>query len=104
MKLITQTLKERFAQIGRQDQKQDPIVVAKFFDPAGSASWWVTEYDPETNCCFGYVTGLQFDEWGYFSVNELEAIRRPFGLGIERDRHFQETPISKACPSGYLYD
>lgn len=88
MKLITKALIKRFKEVGRQDQ--NPLVIAKFFDPAGSGTWYATEYDAETNICFGYVTGLAFDEWGSFSITELEAIKRPFGLTIERDLYFDE--------------
>ena len=90
MKLITKTLFNRFMQIGDQSEDQNPIIVAKFFDPCGSATWYATEYDPETQECFGYVTGLACDEWGSFSIDELSSIKRPFGLGIERDIHFDE--------------
>lgn len=41
--------------------------------------------------CYGYVTGLVYDEWGSFSITELEEIKRPLGLGIERDITFEET-------------
>ena len=90
MKLITKTLEERFEKIGCQSQTADPIIVAKFFDPCGSATWYATEYDAENKIAFGYVTGLAFDEWGTFSITELESIKRPFGLGIERDLYFKE--------------
>ena len=90
MKLITKTLEERFEKIGCQSQSADPIIVAKFFDPCGSATWYATEYDAENKIAFGYVTGLAFDEWGTFSISELESIKRPFGLGIERDLYFKE--------------
>lgn len=90
MKLITETLEERFEKIGSQSQSADPIIVAKFFDPCGSATWYATEYDKENKIAFGYVTGLAFDEWGTFSITELESIKRPFGLGIERDLYFKE--------------
>ena len=90
MKLITKTLEERFEKIGCQSQSSDPIIVAKFFDPCGSATWYATEYDAENKIAFGYVTGLAFDEWGTFSITELESIKRPFGLGIERDLYFKE--------------
>lgn len=90
MKLMTKTLEERFEKIGCQSQSADPIIVAKFFDPCGSATWYATEYDAENKIAFGYVTGLAFDEWGTFSITELESIKRPFGLGIERDLYFKE--------------
>ncbi|QHI38069.1 hypothetical protein IMCC3317_34530 [Kordia antarctica] len=92
MKLINDELTKRFKEVGRQNK--NPLVIAKFFDPAGSATWYATEYDGETNICFGYVTGLAFDEWGSFSITELEAIKRPFGLTIERDIHFKEIPFN----------
>ena len=90
MKLITKTLEERFEKIGCQSQTADPIIIAKFFDPCGSATWYASEYDAENKIAFGYVTGLAFDEWGTFSITELESIKRPFGLGIERDLYFKE--------------
>lgn len=91
MKLITPELIERFKEVGDQSEIDNPIVIAKFFDPVGSASWYATYYNPETNICSGYVTGLAFDEWGAFSIDELESVKRPLGLSIERDLHFEET-------------
>lgn len=94
MKLITEELKKRFLEIGDQSETKNPLVVAKFFDPVGSATWYATEYDQETNICFGYVTGLAYDEFGSFSISEMEAIKRPLGLTIERDIHFKETSFN----------
>lgn len=93
MKLMTPELEARFAQVGDQSQTKDPLVVAKFFNPCGSETWYATEYDPENSICYGYVTGMFEDEWGTFSIAELESIRLPFGLTIERDLHFQEKSI-----------
>jgi hypothetical protein len=39
---------------------------------------------------FGLVVGLE-TELGYFTLNELESVRGPMGLKIERDRHFSGT-------------
>ncbi|UOY05020.1 DUF2958 domain-containing protein [Muricauda sp. SCSIO 64092] len=110
MKLITEELKQRFAEVGDQSEDENPLVIAKFFDPMGSATWYATEYYPETNICFGYVSGLVpenplCDEWGTFSIDELESVRIRFPkiiwrneefipkatLAIERDLHFKET-------------
>jgi len=90
MKLITPELIDRFNEVGDQSESDNPIFIAKFFDPTGSASWYATEYCKETNICRGYVTGLYEDEWGSFSISELESIKRPFGLKIERDLYFKE--------------
>lgn len=100
MKLLTDALKQRFKEVGRQGK--NPLVIAKFFDPFGSATWYATEYDPETNICHGYVTGLVHDEWGGFSIDELEAFTREVSMTIlgnkisttgtlERDLFFKET-------------
>jgi len=43
---------------------------------------------------FGLVD-LHEREFGYFSLNELEAIRLPFGLKIERDLHFSKTLVKE---------
>ncbi len=98
MKLMTQELEKRFREIGIQDIIDDPIVVVKYFDPCGSATWYATEFEPKTGVCYGYVTGLIEDEWGRFSIAELEAIQRPFGLTIERDIYSGEKSISEYCP------
>ncbi len=97
MKLLTQELVDRFQQIGRQEDKSDPIIIAKFFNPTGAGTWYATEYNPSDKTFFGYVSifGDWNDEWGYFSLTELESLKGPYGLGIERDIYFQETPSSK---------
>lgn len=94
MKLITPELEKRFAEIGEQEEEANPIIVAKFFNPCGSQTWWAISYDPETNICFGYVTGMFVDELGSFSIDEMEAIRLPLGLSIERDLWFEECRLS----------
>ena len=97
MKLMTKALQKRFAVIGFQQDAIDPIVVAKYFNPAGAGTWYVTEYEPDTNIFFGYVSifGDHNDEWGYFSLNELEAFKGPLGIGIERDFYWSEKRFSK---------
>lgn len=95
MKLMTKAIEARFKQLGSQEDKGDEaIVVCKFFDPVGSWSWFATEWNPDTREFFGYVHGLE-DEWGPFSLGELESIRRPLGLGIERDRWWKEMTIGE---------
>lgn len=98
MKLITKELEERFKEIGNQSKVKNPLIIAKFFDPVGSGTWYATEYDPRDKICYGYVTGLFTDEWGSFSIDELESIQRPFGLGIERDIHFKEKTFDEQIP------
>ena len=80
----------------------DKVAVVKFFGP-GRWTWFATEFDGD-DLFFGYVLsglGEDCDEWGYFSLSELEASAywvKP-GRGIERDLHWQPRPMREAVPS-----
>ena len=104
MKLLTKELLTRFAQVGRQDESADPIVIAKYFNPTGAGTWYATEYDPWSKVFYGYVSifGDWNDEWGYFSLAELESYKGKFGLGIERELYFGERRISELVPNVQL--
>lgn len=94
--LINSDLKKTFAQIGTQAEVADPIIIAKFFNPCGSQTWYAISYDETSNCCFGFVTGMFEDELGYFSIDELESQHLPpFGMRIERDVFFNPCHLSK---------
>jgi hypothetical protein len=96
MKLLTKKLEKRFAQIGSQESVKDPVIVAKFFNPAGAGKWYATEYESKDKMFFGYVSifGDWNDEWGYFSLAELKSYIGPWGLGIERDLYWTEAKAS----------
>jgi hypothetical protein len=96
MRLMTKHLERRFAQVGTQENVKDPVIVAKFFNPTGAGTWYATEYDPRDKIFFGYVSifGDWNDEWGYFSLTELESYKGPLGIGIERDLYWTERNIS----------
>ena len=87
MKLLTEEIKQKFVEVGRQENVDDPVIVAKFFDPQGSWTWYATEYDPKNKIFFGWVHGHE-KEWGSFSLEELESYVGPFMLGIETDINF----------------
>ena len=89
MKLLTKEIEQKFAEVGSQEHLPDSKkkVIAKFFDPTGFYTWYALEYDPKYKEFFGYVKG-QFSEYGYFGLEELEAIQLQWGLGIERDIKF----------------
>ncbi len=97
MKLLTKELVARFNKVGSQEEIKDPVVIAKFFNPTGGGTWYATEYDPESKIFFGYVSifGDWNDEWGSFSLVELENYRGRLGLGIERDIYFISKPFSQ---------
>ena len=47
---------------------------------------------------FGLVIGYA-REFGYFLLSELEALRTPLGLKVERDLHFREGPLTDVVPA-----
>lgn len=97
MNLLTKELEARFKEVGSQKDMPDPIVIAKYFNPTGAGTWYATEYIPEEKIFYGFVSifGDVNDEWGYFSLEELENTKGRLGLGIERDLYCGEFPISE---------
>jgi hypothetical protein len=92
--LINKTLLAKFARVKNNLEESDPMILAKFFNPCGSETWYAIAYNPETKICYGYVTGMWEDELGDFSITELESVKLPFGLYIERDRYFTPCRLS----------
>jgi hypothetical protein len=97
MKLITEEIQKLFREVGSQSESEDPLVICKFFNPTGAGTWFATEYDGESRIFFGYASifGDHCDEWGSFSLDELESYRGKFGLGIERDLYFKPMQFSE---------
>lgn len=63
--------------------------IAKFFNPVGAATWLATELGEDGDTLFGLADlGFGCPELGSFSLSELESVRLPLGLRIERDLHF----------------
>ena len=104
MKLLTKELRDKLLANGREQAKvkgtkaeRDFWPVVKFFYPAGAATWLVTEADPEDDdILFGLCDlGHGFPELGSVRLSELQSFKGRFGLGIERDLHFEaKGPLS----------
>lgn len=75
----------------------DHFPVFKAFTPDAGASWLITELAPDEDSLFGLCDlGLGEPELGYVSLSELQTVRGPMGLFIERDLHFKAMqPLSK---------
>ena len=88
MKLLTKAILRRLPPLYSQEEKGlDAIAWVKFFTPDSGWTWWASEFDGE-DLFFGLVIGHEI-EVGYFSLSELESVRGPWGLPIERDRFFE---------------
>lgn len=95
-KLLTKEILKKTPPLYAQEKLgEDAIAYAKFFNPLGAGTWYMSEYNPENGIAFGKVI-LHETELGYFNVNELAKITLRFGLKIERDIHFAPTKL-KDC-------
>jgi hypothetical protein len=92
MKLMTKELEKIIPPFysGEDIELEDKIVYAKFFLPDANFTWYILEYDKESNTIFALVDGLDI-ELGYVSIEELEQVRGHMGLHVERDLYF--TPV-----------
>ena len=99
MKLLTEEVRRRLPALYATEHDKDPIVQVKFFTPWSNGTWRATEFDGE-DTFFGLVEGFE-TEWGYFSLRELEEIRGPGGLCIERDLYFEPKPVSELSREGH---
>ena len=93
MKLVTKEIENLFEKypLGSQDGKgKEARVLVKYFNPCGSGTWLITEATKQDNgdyLMYGYccLSDPQMAEFGYVSLSELESIKLPLGLSIERD-------------------
>ena len=88
MQLLTKEIKTKAEKQYNQGGEMSQKVVAKFFDPVGSWTWYLMNKDPESDYCWGIVDGIAV-EMGSFGLNELQEHTGQFGLGIERDTAFK---------------
>jgi hypothetical protein len=97
MQLLTPELREQLPPLYSQENTKDPTVICKFFTPDSQWTWYALEFDGE-DIFFGYIIGFEA-ELGYFSLSELESVRGPRGLPIERDLWFRPCPLSQVKAS-----
>lgn len=90
MQLMTKPILQKLLQNGaNRDMDHAPVV--KYFTPDASATWLISEVDPEDqDLLFGLCDlGLGFPELGYVRLSEIESIRGKLGLKVERDRYWE---------------
>jgi len=93
MKLMNKELEKIFEKypLGSQDELGGKAkVVAKFFNPTGAGTWIITEGNKLENGdyeMFGYchLGDDEMAEFGYIMLSQLEELKLPFGLSVERD-------------------
>ena len=88
MKLLTKEIEQKLVKAGYDGTRP----ICKFFTPWGHATWLITGI--ENSILYGFADlGMGCVEWGGIgTIEDLEEIKGPFGLGIERDYHWEDDP------------
>ena len=89
MKLFTKEINEKLSKCGYNHDRP----VLKLFTPWTNCTWLVT--GEEDGILYGWGDiGQQCVEWGgLFSREEVEAIRGPLNMKIERDLNWKDDPM-----------
>lgn len=94
MKLLTEEIVTRFENHPFRLQEEKGLnaeVLVKYFNPMGAGTWLITEAEREGDDwrLFGYCHLFKW-EWGYLMLSDLQKVKLPFGLTIERDLYISE--------------
>jgi len=112
MKLLTREIRKKLPPLYAQESKGGKaIVYLKLFTPDSSWTWHITEGSPIKDESgkevdfhfFGLVDGHE-RELGYVALSELQSVRGPLGLPIERDLHWQPKTLEEIAPEMFRPD
>ena len=97
MKLLTKELERKLPPLYHTEAipTKEIKFITKYFTPDSDFTWYVAEYDPTTKDMYGYTKTSRYQEWGYFSLIELMAVKGPLGLKVERDLYFTPCTVDK---------
>lgn len=94
MELLTPEIRAQLPKLYAQDGNPDVMDYVKFFTPDSSWTWFATEF-AGIDQFFGLFQNRESEEFTYFSLSELQNIKGPRGLRVERDLYFTSTPIAQ---------
>lgn len=87
MQLLTKANLKALPAIGATENNPEAKAQVKFFALGSGWTWYAFEYDGEDQF-FGLVEGTE-NEWGYFSLSELQSLKWCGIPRIERDRYYE---------------
>jgi hypothetical protein len=94
MRLLDSQSREKLPRLYENEEiGLDAKALVKFFTPDSNWTWYASEFDGE-DIFFGLVSGFEL-ELGYFSLSEMQSVRGPLGLPIERDLHFKTRTLQE---------
>jgi len=105
MKLLTKEIRRKLPPTLAEDCKlRKAIAHVKFFTPDSNWTWWAICGEPikdkegnEDFYFYGLVEGY-VKEFGPFLLSELESVRGPLGLPIERDLYWKPKTLEEIAP------
>jgi Protein of unknown function (DUF2958) len=97
---LTQELRRTLPPLYAQDKLGgDAVVYVKYFTPDSDWTFYASEFDGK-DTFFGLVDGFE-KELGYFSLSELQSVRGPMGLPIERDLYWEPKKLKEIAPEKF---
>lgn len=99
MKLMTKEIEEKLRKtnLKTDDYGMDAKVIVKYFNPIGVGTWLIVGGEELENgdwYLFGYCH-IQCWEWGPVLLSDLQSLRLPLGLSIERDLHCEGKTVEE---------
>ena len=94
MKLLTKSITEKAKKQYDKGSDMEQMVVAKFFNPIGNGTWYLMNLADDKDYAWGIVDMFAV-EMGSFSMRELQGIKLPLNMGIERDKYFEPIKASE---------
>ena len=87
---LREVLLDRGYSINRTGE-DDFVPLVKWFTPDAGATWLIVSLDPDMpSLAYGLCDlGVGSPELGMVSVTELQGLRGPTGMRVERDLHFK---------------
>ena len=90
MELLTKEIEKKLSKkplYSTEAQGFDAEVIVKFFNPLGYSRWFITDGEKLPNgdwLMYGLVFITDW-EWGCVLLSDLEKIKLPYDMGIERE-------------------
>jgi len=96
MKLLTEQMRKTLPSLGSTAEESNPMCVAHLFNPVGAGDWYIIE-GGEVNgeYIFYGIANIIAPDFGEFLLSELENVKLPFGLTIERDLYWTPKPAQE---------
>lgn len=101
MELMTDEIAKIIPKLCSTEEVENPEIHVHYFNPYGAGDWYVLEGEEQKDgdwLFFGYVKSPitpDFDEYGYFTLNELKSVQVFKGCGIERDLYWIKKTVDE---------